>query len=197
MRPLPVGRPLDEGGARAGRGCPHAAERHRAARTAAVPRLRPIALDCPAVLAAVVRSAHEGRPGLTVGDALARLRLGLRPAAGDRTAGEGQHQRWCREPRAPGRCLAAELVMPATGCCACCSISHFPEMTAPRRANAGKPWTEGDDELLRRLAGMNVHPKLIADQIGRSLVSVLGRATQLGVSVAEGARKRRSEGNEK
>jgi hypothetical protein len=44
-------------------------------------------------------------------------------------------------------------------------------MTATRRANAGKPWTDADDAALRRLAEMNTPPKLIAEQLGRSLVS--------------------------
>jgi hypothetical protein len=64
-------------------------------------------------------------------------------------------------------------------------------MTAPRRANAGKPWTDADDEALRRLAEMNTPPKLMADQLGRSLVSVLGRATRFGITVSEGNRRRR------
>jgi hypothetical protein len=63
-------------------------------------------------------------------------------------------------------------------------------MTAPRRANAGKPWTDADDAALRRLAEMNTPPKLMADQLGRSLVSVLGRATKLGITVPEGKRRR-------
>jgi hypothetical protein len=64
-------------------------------------------------------------------------------------------------------------------------------MTAPQRANAGKPWTDADDAALRRLAEMNTPPKLMADQLGRSLVSVLGRATKLGVNVPKGKRRRR------
>jgi hypothetical protein len=72
---------------------------------------------------------------------------------------------------------------------------HTPCMTAPRRtANVRKPWTGDDDETLRRLAKMNTPPKLIADQLGRSLVSVLGRATKLGISVPE--RKHRCRGLE-
>jgi hypothetical protein len=57
----------------------------------------------------------------------------------------------------------------------------------PQRANAGKPWTDADDAALRRLAEMNTPPKLMADQLGRSLVSVLGRATRLGIIVPEGS----------
>jgi hypothetical protein len=59
-------------------------------------------------------------------------------------------------------------------------------MTAPRRANAGKPWTDADDDALRHLAGTNTPPRLIADQLGRSLVSVQGRATQLRITIPEG-----------
>jgi hypothetical protein len=68
---------------------------------------------------------------------------------------------------------------------------HTSRMTAPQRANAGKPWADADDAALRRLAEMNTPPKLMADQLGRSLVSVLGRATKLGITVPEGKRRRR------
>jgi hypothetical protein len=63
------------------------------------------------------------------------------------------------------------------------------DMTAG--GHAGKPWTDADDAVLRRLAEMNTPPKLIADQLGRSLFSVLGRATKLGITVSEGKRRRR------
>lgn len=64
-------------------------------------------------------------------------------------------------------------------------------MTAPRPvANARKPWTEADDEALRRRAEMNTPPKLIAEQLGRSLVSVQARATRLGIFVSESGRRR-------
>jgi hypothetical protein len=64
-------------------------------------------------------------------------------------------------------------------------------MTATRRTtNARKPWTETEDATLRRLAEMNTPPKLIADQLGRSLVSVQARATRLGTFVSESGHRR-------
>jgi hypothetical protein len=44
--------------------------------------------------------------------------------------------------------------------------------------------------MLRRLADTNTPPKVIADQLGRSLVSVQGRATQLKLTIPEGKRRR-------
>jgi hypothetical protein len=64
-------------------------------------------------------------------------------------------------------------------------------MTATRpAANARKPWTDADDDALRHLAGMNTRAKLIAGQLGRSLVSVQVRANQLGILVSESGRRR-------
>jgi hypothetical protein len=56
---------------------------------------------------------------------------------------------------------------------------HTSRMTAPR-ANAGKPWTDADDAVLRRLAEMNTPPKLMADRLGRSLVPCWGEPPDLG-----------------
>jgi hypothetical protein len=65
-------------------------------------------------------------------------------------------------------------------------------MTASRStANARKSWTEADDAALRRLAEMDTPPKLIAEQLGRSLVSVQERATRLRIGIPEGTRRRR------
>jgi hypothetical protein len=64
-------------------------------------------------------------------------------------------------------------------------------MTAPRPvANARKPWTEADDEALRRLVEMNTPLKLIAEQLGRSLASLQTRGTRLGILVSESGRRR-------
>jgi hypothetical protein len=68
-------------------------------------------------------------------------------------------------------------------------------MTATRpTANARKPWTEAEDATLRHLAEMNTPPKLIAEQLGRSLVSVQARATLLGIFVPESGRRRGMKG---
>jgi hypothetical protein len=58
-------------------------------------------------------------------------------------------------------------------------------MTGSQRQNARKAWTSADDEVLVRLAGEKVHPKAIAAELGRSMVSVMGRANKLGVSIPE------------
>jgi hypothetical protein len=64
-------------------------------------------------------------------------------------------------------------------------------MTATRPvANARKPWTDADDDALRHLAETNTPAKMIADQLGRSIISVQVRATQLGILVSESGRRR-------
>ena len=50
---------------------------------------------------------------------------------------------------------------------------NVPEMAAPRRHNAHKPWTQAECELLGQLAAAGSPAKAIADRLGRSIVSVM------------------------
>ncbi len=58
-------------------------------------------------------------------------------------------------------------------------------MPLPHRDNARKPWTPDDTETLRRLAAAGASPKLIADRLGRSVMSVSSQAEKLGVGIGK------------
>jgi hypothetical protein len=53
---------------------------------------------------------------------------------------------------------------------------------APDRRNARKPWAQEDLILLQRLVEDGVAPRLIADQLGRSITSVTIQAQKLRIS---------------
>ena len=46
-----------------------------------------------------------------------------------------------------------------------------------------KPWTAGDDDLLRGMVAIGKSSSMIAARMGRSVVSILSRARQLSVTI--------------
>jgi hypothetical protein len=56
----------------------------------------------------------------------------------------------------------------------------------PPPLNAGRPWAPEDTEALRRLAGEDVAPDLIAARLGRSLGALADRAERIGVGLRKG-----------
>lgn len=58
-------------------------------------------------------------------------------------------------------------------------------MPFSNRRNARQPWTPDDTETLRRLVAAGASPKLIADRLGRSVMSVSSQAEKLGVGIGK------------
>ena len=66
-------------------------------------------------------------------------------------------------------------------------------MSVPRRHNARKPWTPDDTETLQRLLAAGASPNLIADRLGRSVMSVASQAEKLGVGIGKSRAARAAE----
>ena len=64
-------------------------------------------------------------------------------------------------------------------------------MALPLRPNAGKPWTSEELDVLRRMAEAGALTDEIADQLGRTMVSVTSQAERLQVSIRESSSVRR------
>jgi DNA-binding NarL/FixJ family response regulator len=64
-------------------------------------------------------------------------------------------------------------------------------MALSSRSNAGKPWTSEELDVLRRMAAAGATKNEVADQLGRTIVSVSLRAEKLQVSIRESASVRK------
>jgi hypothetical protein len=64
-------------------------------------------------------------------------------------------------------------------------------MALSSRSNAGKPWTSEELDVLRRMAAAGATKNEVADQLGRTIVSVSARAEKLQVSIRENSGLRR------
>jgi DNA-binding NarL/FixJ family response regulator len=64
-------------------------------------------------------------------------------------------------------------------------------MTLSSRSNAEKPWTSEELDVLRRMAAAGATKNEVADQLGRTIVSVSARAEKLQVSIRENSGLRR------
>jgi hypothetical protein len=67
-----------------------------------------------------------------------------------------------------------------------CEPSNVGRMSSPRRPNARKPWTPDDTATLQRLAEAGIPSNLIADRLGRTIMSVSSQAEKLRLSIGKG-----------
>ena len=80
------------------------------------------------------------------------------------------------------RCRGADIHS-----CRCRPGANMQAMALLFRSNAGKPWTSEELDALRRMASAGATKNEIADQLGRTIVSVTSRAEKLQVSIREGS----------
>ena len=100
-----------------------------------------------------------------------------------RGAGPGLGQ---RARRSGSRRTLGERGVPRRDLPLRCEPSNVGRMSSPRRPNARKPWTPDDTATLQRLAEAGIPSNLIADRLGRTIMSVSSQAEKLRLSIGKG-----------